>query len=110
MRTTRLPSAMRSCSFSSATWSEETRFREALDAYGRALQTDDHDLQVRARAGKVKSALRIAEFDLAQKEGELLKASAPGDSEALSLYADSLWSVGLFDEADAVYGQALSIN
>ena len=46
---------------------EETRFREALDAYNRALQTDDHDLQVRARAGKVKSALRIAEFDLAQK-------------------------------------------
>ena len=30
---------------------EETRFREALDAYNRALQTDDHDLQVRARAG-----------------------------------------------------------
>src|SRR5919201_1664961 len=64
---------------------EETRFREALDAYDRALQTDDHDLQVRARAGKVKTALRIAEFDLAQKEGELLRASAPADSEALAL-------------------------
>ena len=90
--------------------SEETRFREALDAYDRAIQTDDHDLQVRARAGKVKTALRIAEYDLAQKEGELLRASAPADSEALSLYADSLWSVGLFDEADAVYTQALSMN
>jgi Aspartyl protease/Tetratricopeptide repeat len=89
---------------------EETRFREALDAYNRALQTDDHDLQVRARAGKVKTALRIAEFDLAQKEGELLRASAPSDPEALSLYADSLWSGGLFDEADEVYRQALSIN
>src|SRR6266850_7555 len=30
--------------------------------------------------------------------------------EALSLYADSLWSAGLFDEADDVYSQALSIN
>jgi hypothetical protein len=90
--------------------SEETRFREALDAYDRAIQTDDHDLQVRARAGKVKTALRIAEYDLAQKEGELLRASAPADSEAVSLYADSLWSVGLFDEADAVYTQALSMN
>jgi tetratricopeptide (TPR) repeat protein len=89
---------------------EETRFREALDAYNRALQTDDHDLQVRARAGKVKSALRIAEFDLAQSEGELLRASAPSDPEALSLYADSLWSGGLFDEADEVYRQALSMN
>ena len=28
----------------------------------------------------------------------------------LSLYADSLWSGGLFDEADDVYRQALSIN
>jgi len=89
---------------------EETRFREALDAYNRALQTEDHDLQVRARAGKVKTALRIAEFDLAQKEGELLRASAPGDPEALALYADSLWSAGLFDEAEEVYREALSIN
>ena len=65
---------------------DETRFREALDAYDRALQTDDHDLQVRARAGKVKTALRIAEFDLAQKEGELLRASralGPGGAVAL---------------------------
>ena len=90
--------------------SDETRFREALDAFDRAIQTDDHDLQVRARAGKVKTALRIAEYDLAQKEGELLRASAPSDPEVLSLYADSLWSGGLFDEADDVYRQALSIN
>jgi predicted aspartyl protease/Tfp pilus assembly protein PilF len=90
--------------------SDETRFREALDAFDRAIHTDDHDLQVRARAGKVKTALRIAEYDLAQKEGELLRASAPSDPEVLSLYADSLWSGGLFDEADDVYRQALSIN
>ena len=89
---------------------EETRFREALEAYNRALQTEDHDLQVRARAGKVKTALRIAEFDLAQTEGELLRASAPGDPEALALYGDSLWSAGLFDEADEVYRGALAIN
>src|SRR6185503_4151353 len=90
--------------------SDETRFREALDAYDKATKTDDHDLQVRARAGKVKTALRIAEYELAQKEGELLRAAAPSDSEALALYADSLWSVGLFDEADEVYEQALDIN
>ena len=90
--------------------SEETRFREALDAYDKAIQTDDRDLQIQARAGKVKTALRIAEYELAQKEGELLRASAPADSEVLALYADSLWSVGLFDEADQVYTQALGIN
>jgi len=32
--------------------SDETRFREALDAYDKAIQTDDHDLQVRAVRGK----------------------------------------------------------
>jgi len=90
--------------------SDETRFREALAAFDKAIQTNDHDLQVRARAGKVKTALRLAEYDLAQTEGEKLRASAPSDPEALSLYADSLWSGGLFDEADLVYQQALSIN
>lgn len=90
--------------------SEETRYREALDAFDRAIRTDDPALQLRAREGKVKTALRIAEFDLAQKEAELLRAAAPSDPEALCLYADSLWSAGLFDEAEAVYHQALAIN
>ena len=80
--------------------SDETRFREALDAFDRAIQTDDHDLQVRARAGKVKTALRIAEYDLAQTGRGAAARLAPSDPEALSLYADSLWSGGLFDEAD----------
>src|SRR5258705_1200838 len=90
--------------------SDETRYREALDAFDKAIHTDDPALQLRARGGKVKTALRIAEFDLAQKEAELLRASAPNDPEVLSLYADSLWSAGLFDEADDVYRQALLIN
>ena len=90
--------------------SDETRYREALDAFDKAIHTDDPSLMLRAREGKVKTALRIAEFDLAQKEAELLRASAPDDPEVLALYADSLWSAGLFDEADEVYRQALSIN
>jgi Flp pilus assembly protein TadD/predicted aspartyl protease len=90
--------------------SDETRYREALDAFDKAIHTDDASLQLRARGGKVKTALRIAEFDLAQKEAELLRAAAPSDPGVLSLYADSLWSAGLFDEADDVYRQALSIN
>jgi tetratricopeptide (TPR) repeat protein len=90
--------------------SDETRYREALDAFDKAIHTDDASLQLRARGGKVKTALRIAEFDLAQKEAELLRAAAPSDPGVLSLYADSLWSAGLFDEADDVYRQVLSIN
>src|SRR5262245_50021742 len=90
--------------------SEETRYREALDAFDKAMLTDDTSLHVRARAGKVKTALRIAEFDMAQKEAEMLRSEAPQDPKTLALYADSLWAGGLFDEADEVYRQALSIN
>jgi len=89
---------------------DETRFHEALDAYDKALQTEDRDLQVRAREGRIKSELRIAEYDGAEKDAELLRVAAPADPEALSLYADSLWAAGQFDEADTVYGQALAIN
>ena len=90
--------------------SEETRYREALDAFDKATHTEDPALQLRARQGKVKTALRIAEFDLAQKEAELMRAAAPDNPEALSLYGDSLWSAGLFDEAEDVYRRALSLN
>jgi len=89
---------------------DETRFREALDAYDKALQTDDKDLQVHAREGRIKAQLRIADYEGAEKDAELLRDAAPSDPEALSLYADSLWAAGLFDEADAVYDQALAMN
>jgi hypothetical protein len=86
---------------------DETRYREALDAFDRALRSDDPALAQRARKGKVRSALRIAEFAMARTEAETLRDQAPGDAEALSLYGDALWAFGLFDQADAVYAQAL---
>src|SRR5262245_26950652 len=88
---------------------DETRYWEALQAFDRATQSDDAALALRARKGKVRTALRVAEFALAHKEAEALRAQAPEDSEALSLYGDALWSAGLFDEADASYRSALAI-
>jgi hypothetical protein len=79
---------MPNCSSARQPADGETRFREALDAYNRALQSDDHDLQVRARPGKVKTALRIAEFEPRAEEGELLR-HRPGIPRRLALYADS---------------------
>jgi hypothetical protein len=87
---------------------DETRYREALDAFDRATKTDDPALALRARKGKVRSALRIAEFSVARQEAETLREQAPGDSEALSLYGDALWSFGLFDDADQAYMKALT--
>ena len=90
--------------------SEETRYPEALQAFDRATQSEDRALALRARKGKVKTALRLAEFVMARQEAETLKNDAPGDPEALTLYGDSLWSAGLFDESDAVYRDALERN
>jgi predicted aspartyl protease/cytochrome c-type biogenesis protein CcmH/NrfG len=87
---------------------EETRYQEALTAYDRATRADDPALAGRARKGKVRTALRVAEFDLARQEAETLKAEPNADTESVTLYADALWSVGLFDEADIVYGDALA--
>ena len=89
--------------------SEETRYWEALQAFDRATQTDDAALAIRARKGKVRTALRVAEFGTARKEAETLKDLAPRDPEALSLYADALWSNGLFDESDQIYKDALAL-
>src|SRR5688572_11428 len=86
---------------------DETRYREALDAFTRATNTDDTALAVRARKGKVRSALRIAEFGMARTDAETLRNQAPADAEVLSLYGDALWAFGLFDEADDAYQQAM---
>ena len=47
---------------------EETRYREALEAFRKAVGSDSKSLAVQARIGVVKSALRLGEFIEAQKE------------------------------------------
>jgi predicted aspartyl protease/Tfp pilus assembly protein PilF len=88
----------------------EAKYVEALEAFDNALRTDDAALALRARKGKIRSALRIAEFSLARREAETLRTLAAADPEALSIYADSLWATGLFDESEAQYRDALAIN
>jgi len=89
---------------------EETRYPEALQAFERASQTDDPALAVRARKGTVRSALKIAEFGLARQQAQQLTALAATDTEAQTLLGDSLWSTGLFDEAERVYRGALALT
>jgi predicted aspartyl protease/Flp pilus assembly protein TadD len=89
---------------------EEARYAEAFDAFDEALGTADPELAQRARKGKVRAALRIAEFSVAWREGETLKTSAASDPEIVALYADSLWAMGLFDEAEEQYRAALALN
>ncbi len=89
---------------------EETRFHEALEAYRRAIDTSDTDLALRARVGFVRTALRIGQFRDAQREGASLRANAPLNPDALSAYADAVWSAGLFDEAEQAWAAALELS
>ena len=86
---------------------ESARYREALGAYEQVAQSGDEGLVARARKGKVRSALRIAEFEMAWHEADLLNQNETADAEARTLLGDALWASGRFDEADAAYMEAL---
>lgn len=88
---------------------EETRYREALEAFRKAVDADSKSLSMQARMGVVKSALRLGEFLEAQKEAQVLKQQDPKSAEVLSLHADALWSAGLFDEAYEEFKDALAL-
>jgi Flp pilus assembly protein TadD/predicted aspartyl protease len=87
---------------------DEIRYAEALEAFDRATHASDQALAQRARKGKVRTALRLAQFTVARQEAERLRADAPDDPEAMTLFADALWSSGQFDEADKIYEEALA--
>ena len=89
---------------------DETRYREALDAYRKAVTTDNKSLSVQARIGIVKSALRLGEFVEAQKEATTLKLQDPKNPDVIAIHADALWSAGLFDEAHQEFKDALAVE
>src|SRR5512134_2388000 len=89
---------------------EAARYQEAIDAYNRAIEGNDPALATRARKGKVRTALRVAEFELAKVEAEMLTAGLNADAESHTLLGDALWGNGLFDEADATYRAALEME
>jgi len=90
---------------------DDTKYYEAIDAYRRAEKaTTDPTLALRARKGRVRASLRVAQFLPAREEAELLRRDAPRDSEVLELHADSLWAAGLFDESDQAYRDALQLS
>lgn len=90
---------------------DDTRYTEAMEAFRRAAAAArDPELALRARKGRVRAALRIAEFSLAREEAEALRRDTPRDSEVLTLHGDSLWAAGLFDESDEAYKDALALN
>ena len=85
----------------------DSRYREAVEAFERATKTDDASLVMRARKGKIRAALRIAEFGIAHETAESLYAQPDVDAEGIALYGDALWASGRFDDADGAYQRAV---
>ena len=88
----------------------ESRYREAADAYRRAKDGADQDVGTRALGGLVRSLLRSADFVGARAEAGALAAANPRSADALSLFGDSLWAVGLFPEAETRYRDAIALE
>src|SRR3954469_25378559 len=86
----------------------EGKFLDSLDAYRNALKVSAADNVRRPRMGVIASALRVAEFDLAREEAEKLHSAEPNSPLSMTLYGDALWSSGLFEEAEALYKNALT--
>jgi Flp pilus assembly protein TadD/predicted aspartyl protease len=89
---------------------DSAKYREAITAFEAAALSDDEALVMRARKGKVRSALRIAEFELALREAITLTESSAADAEARTLLGDALWANGRFDEADEAFQAALDTS
>ena len=88
----------------------EGRYLESLEAYRNATKAAAPDLMGRARSGFVNSALRVAEFDGARTQAEMLVHESPRSPQAMALYGDALWASGLFEQAELQYRAALTIT
>lgn len=85
----------------------DAKYREAFEAYNRASGAEDRDTVSTSIKGMIRSALRLSSFDIAMREAEGLKEAMGNDLDTQTLYADSLWGNGFFDEAEATYTQVL---
>jgi predicted aspartyl protease len=88
---------------------DETRYREALEAFRKAVNAESKSVAVQARIGVVKSSLRLGEFLEAQKEAATLKQQEPRAADVMAVHADALWAAGLFDEAHQEFLDALAL-
>src|SRR4030095_14304677 len=79
----------------------EARFRDAADAYQRALAAAAAEpvLARRAQSGLALMLLRTGDFAAARAHAEQLTRGEAPDAAAHSLHGDTLWAFGLFDEA-----------
>jgi len=86
------------------------RYVEAFNAYEQVKNHEDLHLKREALMGAVKSALRLGDFSHAHADAQLLVASSPTSAEAIATYGDALWAVGLFEESEKKFQEALAVE
>ncbi len=89
---------------------DDQRYWEAIPVFDDAKDDASSDQFIRASVGLLGALLQVAEFTRAQAEAEVLRRLAPGDPEALALVGDALWAGGLFDEAEEIYRDVLTLD
>lgn len=87
----------------------EGRYAEAYDAFAQAVSAEDPGLRLRARKSLVQSALRSAQFNEAAGEAAALLRTDPDDPDLLALHGDAMWALGLFEESESSFREALAL-
>jgi Flp pilus assembly protein TadD/predicted aspartyl protease len=86
------------------------RYVEAFDAFELAKTADDPRVRGEALKGSTTSALRLGDFSHAYADAQMLIRNAGRDFEAVSLYGDSLWAIGQFEDAEQKFQDALALR
>jgi len=86
------------------------RYIEALDTYERVQACEDPHIRRRALMGSVRAALRLADYMHAHADAETLVKMGAGDADVIALYGDALWALGLFEESEQRFRDALALQ
>jgi predicted aspartyl protease/Flp pilus assembly protein TadD len=86
------------------------RYADAQDPYRNAMASADAATAVRAGAGLVISLLRTGEFQQAFAVASDLGRRHPGSALVDAMRGDALWSMGRFEEGEALYDAAFAAD
>ena len=86
------------------------QYEDAYVVYKSLRESNEAQTRVRAGAGMVRALLRLNLYAEAAREGAAVAARDGELASALSLHGDALWASGYFQEAEARYDEALTID
>ena len=85
------------------------RYGEAFDSFEALKASEDPKIRRESLRGSVQTALRLGDFSHAFADVQVLMRNAGHDADALTLYGDSLWAIGQFEESEKQYQLALEL-